>query len=206
MKKIILLSICSTIALFSSCEKNHFEGLVIPDDAKQAYVDASSKQEWHYFSFGQNKIVGSAAESEENNAIWKARKDWDLAIRRFEIRTNSGEFTSTGASGGVHTLDSGITFVSVTKVPKDATFATDKTITSAGMGGTSTVIRSEATVINFKKRTDGSLVMPPVYLPAPIYIFRTADGTAHYKVQFIQYKNEKNATGHVRFIFNEISK
>ncbi|MDR0938348.1 MAG: HmuY family protein [Mediterranea sp.] len=170
-----------------------------PGETKEMDIDASSKTEWHYYSFATGTVVGSADESEANNAAWGARKDWDIAIQRYNIRTNSGSFTTAGAKGGVCTLDAKTSFASLKALPEGATFAEDKAITSEGMGGTTTTVCSEATVILFKTDDSGSLVMPPVYLPAPVYIFRTASGTDYYKVRFTQYQDENKVAGKVRF-------
>ena len=43
-----------------------------------------------------------------------------------------------------------------------------------------------------------------VYLKAPVYVFRTADGGSAYKVEFTQYQNEDKVTGHVKFRFAKI--
>ena len=51
---------------------------------------------------------------------------------------------------------------------------------------------------------DGSLVMPPVYLKAPVYIFRTADGARCFKVEFTQYQDEDKVSGHVKFNYAQI--
>ncbi|MDR2556977.1 MAG: HmuY family protein [Bacteroidales bacterium] len=175
-------------------------------EPKSVYINATSNNMWHYYSLQNGKLVDSAIESAENNAIWGARKDWDIAIQRYNIRTNSGAFTTVGAKGGVYTFDENTTFTSVNKVPADASFVVDAAITSAGHGGTTTVIRSEAVVILFKKNADGSLIMPPVYLPAPVYIFRSADGNKYHKVLFTQYINDNGASGHVMFDVAEVEK
>lgn len=204
-KTTLLLSICALTVALESCKKDSPE----PEpkfEEKEVYVDASSKTEWHYISFAQGAVVGSAAESAESSTAWGARKDWDIAVRRYNIRTNSGEFTTVGAQGGVYTSDAATTFASLLKLPADATFATDRAITSSGMGGVTTVVRSEATVVKFKTNEDGSLVMPPVYLAAPIYVFRSADGAKYYKVEFTQYVNENSVAGHVKFKFVELGK
>ena len=130
--------------------------------------------------------------------------DWDIAINRYSIRTNSGEASSTGAKGGVYTFDSTVTFDSVAEVPAGATFSTDKAVTSEGMGGTTTTVKSEATVILFKTDAEGNKVMPPVYLQAPVYLFRSADGNHCYKVLFTQYQDENKESGHVIFSFAEV--
>ena len=198
-------SIFLTATLFafalSSCSKPDDDNNNSSEDTtvSEVSINATSSTAWNYYSFAEDKVVGSADESEENNAVWAARKDWDIAIRRYNIRTNSGEFTSVNAKGGVYTFDKNTSFASVSSLPNGARFVEDKIITSTGMGGSSSVIRSEATVILFKENEDGSLVMPPVYLPAPVYIFRTADGNHYYKVEFTQYKDENDVAGHVKF-------
>ncbi|MDR1518485.1 MAG: HmuY family protein [Dysgonamonadaceae bacterium] len=199
MKKVFfyLTATLFTASVFTSCSKDEEDPQ--PGETKEVYVNASSSTAWHYYSFANEAIVGSADESAENNAAWAARKDWDIAIRRYNIRTNSGEFTSAAAKGGVYTSDASTTFASVLNVPDNAVFATDKAVTSSGMGGTTTIVRSDAQVIQFKQNEDGSLVMPPVYLQAPVYVFRTAGGDKYYKVQFTQYQDENSTTGHVKF-------
>jgi len=195
----MILALLTTAQVFVSCSKDDDETDRQAGETREVYIDASSSTVWHYYSFASEQIIGSAEESDENNAAWAARKDWDIAVRRYNIRTNSGEFTTAGALGGVATLDAATTFASVQKVPADASFVTDQAVTSTGMGGTTTIVRSEATVILFKQNEDGSLVMPPVYLQAPVYIFRTADGKSYHKVLFTQYQNEEGTTGHVKF-------
>ncbi|MDR2466458.1 MAG: HmuY family protein [Prevotellaceae bacterium] len=201
MKRVLFFSIAAlTATIFTSCSKDKDDNKAEqPGATTESYIDASSNTAWHYYSFGEDKVLGSADESAENNAAWAARKDWDIAVRRYNIRTNSGEFTAAGAKGGVATQGTGVTFESLQKVPAGAIFVGDKAVTSSGMGGTTTVVRSEATVILFKQNEDGSLVMPPVYLPAPTHIFRTADGENYYKVRFTQYQNAESVTGHVKF-------
>lgn len=202
--KFLFLSLTILAFTLGSCSKD--DDPTPPGETKEAYIDATSSTAWHYYSFAEGKIIGSADESAENNAIWSARKDWDIAVKRYNIRTNSGEFTSANAQGGVYTYDGNTTFGSVMNVPSNIQFVTDKAITSSGMGGTTTVVRSEAAVILFKKNEDGTTIMPPVYLQAPVYIFRTADGNNFYKVQFTQYKNEEDKTGHVKFNLAKITK
>ncbi len=190
---------------FSSCSSDD-DPTKQPGATTEVYVDATSKTAWNYYSLAEGKLVGSADESSANNATWAARKDWDIAIQRYNLRTNSGEFSTVNAQGGVYTFDANTTFASVSSVPAGINFVTDKAITSEGMSGTTTVIRSDATVILFKKNEDGSSIMPPVYLQAPVYIFRTADGKSYYKVQFTQYKNENDVTGHVKFNIAQLYK
>lgn len=193
------LSIAAMLLALAACNKK-------TDDPTPAgnYVDATSKTDWHYFSLAKGAVVGSGAEAD--NAAWAARGDWDLAVRRFNIRTNGGAFSSN--KGGVYCFDSPdefgniivkTAFADVTKIPTGEP-TPDKAFTAETMGGgTETIVRSEAVAVQMWRNAEG-VIMKPVYKPAPVYVFRTADGTAHYKVQFTHYFNEKNESGHVRFI------
>lgn len=201
MRTKISLSALFAVAILglTSCSNDNSTELP-PVETKEAYINATSKTTWYYFSLAENKVIGTGEENTTDNATWAARKDWDVAVNRYLIRTNSGAATSASAQGGVYTFGASTTFNSVTTVPAGASFVTDKAISSEGMGGaTTTTVKSEATVIVFKTNEDGSMIMPPVYLQAPVYIFRTANGKENYKIQFTQYQDENKVTGHVKF-------
>lgn len=197
MKKIFLMLSIAMIA-FSSCSKNDNNDQSL-GETKETYIDATSKTTWNYYSLSENKVVGTGEENATDNAAWGARKDWDFAVCRYSIRTNSGAATTVNAQGGVHIFASSVTFASIKERP-NLSIESDVAITSSGMGGTTTsTVKSAATVIVFKTNEDGSMTMPPVYLQAPVYLFRTANGKDYYKVQFTQYKDENSVTGHVKF-------
>ncbi len=168
-------------------------------ETKTVSIDATSKTTWHYYSFSKGKVIGTGEEDATSNASWFARTDWDIAIQRYFVRTNSGDATTVGANGGVYTCDESIAFETLEEVPAGAVFETDKTVTKEGHGGSYEIVFSSAQVIHFKANPDGSLVMPPVYLPSPVYIFKTADGENTYKVNFTQYADADGETGHVQF-------
>ena len=202
MKK-IALALSLVIFALVSCEKEKNNGKTV-GNTTEAYIVATSSTTWHYFSFDNNEVAGTGEENETDNATWFGRDDWDIAISRYSIRTNSGSATTINSQGGVYTFDEETTFSSVTEVPSDIIFSYDAPVTSSGHGGTTTTIKSGATVILFQTNEDGSLVMPPVYLQAPVYIFRSADGEKYYKVLFTQYQNDESVSGHVKFDFAEI--
>lgn len=197
MKKRLLIAALAALAV-TACSGNKTGG-TNPPDTETYSVEATESGTWHYFSFARGGEVGTGAEDETDNAAWFARGDWDLAFNKYNIRTNSGEATTIGSRGGVIVLGAGVSFDSVTEVPSGAQFASDRAVTSSGMGGTATVVQSEAQVITFKTNEDGSLVMPPVYLKAPVCIFRTADGSQTFKVEFTEYQNDEGASGHIVF-------
>lgn len=221
MKKQFLFLAIIIVAL-SSCNKEKNDPQPPIGESKVAIVDATSKTAWNYYSFAQNKIIGSAEESLENSATWGARKDWDIALRQFNIRTNSGEFTTVGGKGGVFIFKTAIAdggiyyydeknpFSSLLKMPTGIEFVQDKAVTyETHGGGFVTTIQSHATVFSFRlrwndKTKDWELEMPPVYLKAPLSIFRSADGEKCYKVEFTQYKDENNVSGRVIFNYAQI--
>lgn len=202
MKKFFALALAVMSIASTACKK---EGNKTTAPTKEMSVDATSKDTWNYISLATGEVIGTGADTEADNAKWRASKDWDMAVCRYSLRFNGGESTTAGAQGGVYTFPADVTFSSVTEVPADAIFATDKTVTSEGMSGTTVTVKSDATVILFKKNPDGSSVMPPVYLQAPVYAVRSADGTKIYKVQFTQYKDENNVSGMVMFDYASLN-
>ncbi len=194
MKKVFLSLALAALALVS-CDKPT-NG--VDEPANSSYVDATSSTTWHYFSFAENKIVGTGEETPEDNATWFARSDWDMAICRYNVRTNSGAATTVSSKGGV-AITTGSVLADVKSIPAASEFLLDEAITSSGMGGETTKILSKAAVIQFKKDADGNSIMPPVYEKSPVYVFRTADGASYFKVEFTQYKNEEDVSGHVKF-------
>ena len=202
MKTHSILSLVAALAVlaFSACDKD-----ILPvGETAEAYIDATSKTTWTYFSLTAGRVVGTGEETEADNAAWAARGDWDIAVCRYNVRTNSGQASSIGSQGGTYVASE--SFEALTRVPKDASFAVDGLVTASGMGGTTSVVHSVATVITFMTKEDGSKVMPPVYLKAPVYIFRSADGTKYYKVEFTQYQDENKVTGHVKFNYASLAR
>ncbi len=198
MKKLFLILTVALGALtLQSCKDNTEP---ITHDTKEFSLDATSYTTWHYISLAKNEVVGTGEENDTDNAAWFARTDWDIAVCRYNVRTNSGAASSTNAMGGV-SITTGAVLADVTSVPSTSTFKSDVAVTSTGMGGVvSTEIYSEATVIQFQKDADGNTVMPPVYEKSPVYVFRSADGSSYFKIEFTQYQNETGTSGHVKYL------
>lgn len=199
MKK-VLLTLSIALIAFVSCSKDE-ASVPMVGEINETYIDASSKTTWHYYNLASNKFIGTGENTEAGNKEWFARTDWDLAISTHHIRTNSGVSSSTSAKGGTYTLAPTVTFASVLELPAEAKFKQDREIEVAGMGSKPAVYhKSEDTVIYFKiDEETGKVMMPPIYLATPVYIFRTANGKEYYKVQFTQYQNENKISGHVKF-------
>lgn len=220
MEKTILFLAIAVIAL-SSCSK---DPKPIVGDTKEVQIDATSNTAWHYYSFAENKIVGTDDESSDNNAKWGTRKDWDVAFCKYHIRTNSGAFTKVNAQGGVYIFktkeieghvyvydDANSSYEKTNSVPAGITFATDTEKELKQMGGIILKrIQSDASSVTFKMKLINKekdiwgKEMPPVYLQAPLCLFRSADGKKVYKVHFKEYLNADAVAGHISLRFAEI--
>ncbi|MDE7102857.1 MAG: HmuY family protein [Bacteroidales bacterium] len=193
LKLLAALMLTGVLSMATSCDNNKDPEA----ETAEVAVDATETGVWHYFSFTTGAEVGTGKESDDN-AAWFARKDWDIAFNKYSLRTNSGAATTVGAQGGVYTFAESVTFADA-NLPGGAAFVEDKAIETETMGGTTVTVKSEATVILFKKNADGETIMPPVYLKAPVYAFRTADGLGIYKVEFTQYKDAEGVSGKILF-------
>lgn len=90
-----------------------------PSDIAQYTIDARSRTDWVYFSFSQGTSVSTSQED----------PGWDLAFRRTDILTNSGETNPLGAGGAV---DLGVIALADAVAPS-AGFATDATHEERGL-------------------------------------------------------------------------
>ncbi len=187
-----------------------------PGQTTQIYVDASDADTWHYLSLSTGEVVGTSTGDDENaagdNAEWRARTDWDIAIQRYKVRTRGGVLIpDEGRRDQFGNYPDGgdprrTSFESILGLTPGVVFTPDAPVVEEGMAGVgvggvfTTVVMSKAVVVQmWKNSVDGPPVMPPDYRIAPVYIFRSGDGGAYYKVEFTEYKNDQNAAGHVRF-------
>ncbi len=200
MKKLLLLLTAAVLSL-TSCNKDE-DSTKNVKNVRTVNLDASSRTEWNYYSLSNNKLIGKGEDSK--NSPWLKNKEWDIAINRYSIRTNSGESTTVNSKGGLYICEKGITFGNAT-LDKEDSFKVDKTFSVHGMRGVvKKIIKSEATVITFKRDDKGNMIMPPVYMKSPIYIFRSADGKKKFKVEFLSYKNSDGESGYVSYKYDEL--
>ena len=87
--KNLLIAVLLLTAIFTACDDD--------DEKITAYttIDASSSDNWVYFSFENNDTV-SVENPQESDA-------WDIAFKRLDFKTNSG--TSGNANGGAYKSD-----------------------------------------------------------------------------------------------------
>jgi len=62
-----------------------------PPDIAQYTIDARSRKDWVYFNFARGTAVSTSQDA----------LDWDLALRRTDLLTNSGDTNSRGQGGAV---------------------------------------------------------------------------------------------------------
>ena len=99
MKNIRLYITLAATILFCSCIRG---GGNAPETVSAGEVTISGLEDgkWTYFSISKGETVGTSTFlSEEEDALWAERTDWDFAICGDYLKTNSG--TSGKGSGGI---------------------------------------------------------------------------------------------------------
>ena len=93
--------------LLASCGENHDVSPADSPVGKQGeLVLPVDDAHWTYYSLEQGKIVGTSLFGDGNeDARWKQRTDWDIAVCGDLIRTNSG--TSGMGNGGLQIVPEG---------------------------------------------------------------------------------------------------
>ena len=100
----------------ASCDENHDVSPADSPVGKQGELALPvDDAHWTYYSLEQGKIVGTSLFGDGNeDARWKQRTDWDIAVCGDLLRTNSG--SSGMGEGGLQVLDRA--FPSVEEAPR----------------------------------------------------------------------------------------
>ncbi|MCK4304970.1 MAG: HmuY family protein [Candidatus Eisenbacteria sp.] len=179
--------LCAAVVVFvgGGCNDDSGNPLVPPISnavGNEVMVDASDYYEWAYFSFskGDTVTVEDAGSS----------LDWDLGLRRYHFRTNSG----VSGSGEGAAINIGLmAFDSLTVAP-DSGYVVDDSLTVPQMGGSITFPASA--VLEDWCDMDMS-TMPPICTPTNnIFVLKTSDGK-YVKVWFKSYYNPEGPSGHI---------
>jgi hypothetical protein len=190
MKKIniLIISIIAFGTFFYSCKKDKTDnnsGLT----GKTFVVNASSETKWVYFSFEKNDTVQII---DPKNSM-----DWDLAFKRFYIRTNGG-LSGNGIAGADSTnLKNQSGFDSYNVVNDTAKFITDKyTQVMTYMGyGMDTVNPALYKWFTYNFVTNQLI---PTNM---IYVVKSTKGKFA-KIWFESYYNEMDLnSGYIKFIY-----
>ena len=181
----------------SGCVKYNIGNIAIdPVKVNTMSVDATSMTTWHYISSKDNKVIGTG-EQNTDDAAWEKRTDWDFAIQRFKVKTNSG--TSGEGKSGLYTFGKDIKFDAITSLAANTEYTVDTKIEVPQMDG-STISESKSLAVVSVMQGG----MPPTWMKSPIYAIRSADGESVYKIEFTQYKNDKGKSGYVKYNIAEI--
>ena len=98
MKKQIILLFVILLSVSCASDKSKVH------DEKVITIQGINETHWTYFSLSKGEVVGTSLfGSQEEDEIWKNRKDWDFAICGEYLRTNSG--TSGIGEGGIIYMD-----------------------------------------------------------------------------------------------------
>lgn len=118
MKRRFIISVFVVfLALLMSCRNGSGERTLPNIREDGLVISGLSEDKWTYFSFEKGETVGqSTFLSEEEDAIWAARKDWDFAICGDYLKTNGG--TSGSGMGGV-LRDQEHNFVTLEEAPSE---------------------------------------------------------------------------------------
>ncbi len=84
------MSVLALAGILAGCESESDPGDFTPQDGTVT-IDASSTTAFAYFSFADNGVVQVADP--------RTSSDWDLAVRRFEVRLNGGVAGPKGVTG-----------------------------------------------------------------------------------------------------------
>ena len=199
MRRISLMALISGAFIFGACNKDKDDNPEPPvnQDVKEQVIDASSGQEWKYFSFSTGKEL--TVEDAENNL------QWDIAFNRYYVKLNGGA-SGKGKAEAVKT--SSKDFATVTQAPESGYAKDEAGEMQIGMPP-KTVQASFSKVISGGMKTeDGYVSYDPAKMQAGgtnpytvnkwVYVIKIADGT-YAKVQFVDYLNEKNKGGYPKF-------
>lgn len=152
----------------------------LDDGSFMTRVDASSSEEWIYFSFVSGRQIIPLDPA--NNS------DWDLGFQRFHIISNGGASGSGGADVAV-LVDQ--TFDTVVAAPVDGYMAdqpdgddTDTVVDTVFEAGDGWYAYDDMT----------NRLSPR----ANVYVVRTARG-AHYKLSILDYYDAAGSSGHPSF-------
>ena len=173
-----------------SCKKDEPEELNIAE-GKTVTVDATSYDEWTYFSFSVGDVVTVTDPATETN--------WDLAFMRNHIRTNSG--TSGGGQGGAY--DAGVVgFETITEAPSTGYVVdvnnVEHTIMDFTQNPPVVIVEVNASAVLETWGAFDTSVSPPLFnVSDKIFVVKSANGK-YAKIHVQAYSNA-DGSGHVTF-------
>lgn len=160
-------------------------------------IDATSKSKWTYFSFEKGMVVTPADSSNS--------KEWDLAFKRYLIKSNSGK-SGIGSAGVYSTNMSGEkAYNGLTEFGDTVSFSIDDTVIIEGYNPANpTVPTQEKHILNPVLNNKSTLWYNLEQGPAStltskeiVYIVKTANGKFA-KLYILSYYNEEDKAGFIK--------
>lgn len=101
----LTLAAALLLGFAGGCSRDNGTGAPSPAPAQveTLTIEGLDDQTWVYVSLEEGRTVGTSPLGDvEQDAAWKVRTDWDIAICGELLRTNSG--TSGNGSGGIQSV------------------------------------------------------------------------------------------------------
>lgn len=99
----LTLAAALLLGFAGGCSRDNGTGAPAPAQVETLTIEGLDDQTWVYVSLEEGRTVGTSPLGDaEQDAAWKARTDWDIAICGELLRTNSG--TSGNGSGGIQSV------------------------------------------------------------------------------------------------------
>lgn len=112
MKRVTKYIYCFLLASIIFCSCASEKDIYSPEDDYYQTLSGINDKAWTYISFSKQSVVGTSAfGSAKEDAEWKIRTDWDLAICGKFLKTNSG--SSGNGKGGLLKVE-GTSYESIT--------------------------------------------------------------------------------------------
>jgi hypothetical protein len=179
----------SSLAFLIACEEEEAP----PLDSKTAAFSVVDYGLWYYWSFETEDLVGTgdADPTADDDAVWAARDDWDLAFHRQDVRTNGG--SSGQGQGGAQEASSSV-LAEVTVAPTSGYTVDSSVDILAEFKMPPAYVSSPANTVVSKwadfDHTEGWSVVDKVF------IVKTADGK-YAKIKLVNFLDADDASGFV---------
>lgn len=196
MRTKLFISVFAIALVLFSCKKDEEKPSLV---AQSKVIDATSQTEWVYFSFEKDTVVGV---SDPANST-----DWDIAFRRYMIKTNGGK--SGNGQAAVAIADTTRTgeegFNVLLTVNDNVQLTADDTVIvySYNPANPSVPIITKhvlnPVLMNWYKREDtpnGTMIVSRQW----IYYFRTAKGN-YSKFYIKNYYNDVGKSGYFTLVY-----
>ena len=182
LKQITLITLVFALGILC-CQKEELN----PAESGTYMINASSYEDWAYFSFSEGDSV-SVANPESSY-------DWDLGFQRLKIRTNSG--TSGPGDGGAINMGA-IEFDSLTEAPEQGYVVDTMVIWMPGSPHEDTVSMNPELEDWFNMSEE----MPPtITAKDTVFVIKTADGK-FVKIKFLDYYDQEGHSGFITFKYS----